>query len=387
MFSILNNMICTLFFIINIKLCLTEVSDHCDDGKYSTLRMNCASDKLTRTLTCQNYREDGLKCWNKTLGSDESEKDFYGKYFTQPQKLAGGDGKYDFIITDITKYQGLTDCSGRNEYLILCQQLINICVLRLWQDKANPYCNIISNSFSQNIGVLSQDEHNDNDISVSYTLDSDNRNDNRRLNFWVAKFGLNGTLIKFERLEYDFLPCSNTVEGKTDYKYYGNNYVSKCEIYIKQYLNDETSFLYEIFLENNIESQTINLTKIPIRITNIDNYQTYRMFLHYYNSTEDRYFYAEKVKLYVHTLSSDEEYRIQYPYFEVTYNEKRNVRLENIDKTDYTFEAEYKSDVSQFMKAMRIVFWILTAIVIFLVLYRTFVWIYYSNFFINLANI
>ena len=120
MFSILNNMICTLFFIINIKLCLSEVRDHCENGKYSTLTMDCASDKLTRSLRCQYYREDGLKCWNAELKSDESEKDFYGKYFTQPQKLAGGDGKYDFIITDITKYDGReVNCGGNDEYLIL----------------------------------------------------------------------------------------------------------------------------------------------------------------------------------------------------------------------------------------------------------------------------
>jgi len=377
MFTILNNIIFAFFFIINIKFCLTVVSDHCDIGEYSTLTMNCKNNKLLNTnLGCTQYREDGLKCWNTNLTSELSEKDFYGKYFDQPQRLAGGNGNYDYIINDIAIYQRITNCN--NEYLILCQQLINSCILRLWQDVSNAYCSLLlnkTNTINNLRPILSQDKPSDDGIGISYTLDSDNRNDNRRLNFWVGKFGLNGTFLKFERLEYDFLPCSNSQEGKTDYKYYGNNYIKKCEIYIKKYLNNETSFLYEIFLENNIESHDINLIKIPIKITNIGNYQAYRMFLHYYNSTEDRYIYAEKVKLYVHTLSSDEEYKIQYPYFEVTYNEKRNVRLENIDQTDYTFEAEYKSDVSEFVKAMRIIFWILTAIVIFMVLYRTFVWI------------
>jgi hypothetical protein len=201
--------------------------------------MNCKSNKLTRNLGCQQYREDGLNCWNTNLTAELSEKDFYGNYFNQPQRLAGGNGKYDYIINDIAIYQRITNCN--NEYLILCQQLINSCILRLWQDVSNAYCNLLSNG--PNIynlrQILSQDKPSDDILKKSYTLDSDNRNDNRRLNFWVGKFGLNGTFIKFEKLEYDFLPCSNSEEGKNDYKYYGNNYIKKCEIYIKKYLNNE----------------------------------------------------------------------------------------------------------------------------------------------------
>ena len=121
-----------------------------------------------------------------------------------------------YIINNITIYERITNTKCDNEYLILCQQLINSCILRLWQDVSNAYCNLLSNG--PNIynlrQILSQDKPSDVILDESYTLDSDNRNDNRRLNFWVGKFVLNGTFIKFERLEHDFLPCSNSEEGK-----------------------------------------------------------------------------------------------------------------------------------------------------------------------------
>ena len=377
MLTIFNIFFFTLFYIINIKFCLTWVNDHCADGEeYSTFTMNCPIKNLTKSLQCEHYREDGLKCNNYKMKENQTEKNFFGGYFEGFQWLAENEGKYEMIITDITKYKNIQNC--KNEYLILCQQLINICILNLWKDIDNQYCNLIrgyENNITDLKNVLSQDKKNDNDISMSYTIDSDNHRDNRKLHFWVAKFGINGTFIKFERLEYDFLQCSNTEAGKTKYKYYGNNYVSKCDIDIKKYFNDDTNFLYEIFLENNLESSDINLIPIPIKIANKDNYQTYRMFLHFYNSTRDSFSYAEKVKLCVHTLNGDAEYRIQYPFFEVTYNEKTNVATQNIEKINYTFESEYQSDVSEFVRAMKIIFWILTAIVIFMVLYRTFVWI------------
>jgi len=47
--------------------------------------------------------------------------------------------------------------------------------------------------------------------------------------------------------------------------------------------------------------------------------QVYRMFLHYYDSSKSYFTYASKVKLYVQTKSPKEEYKIKYPYFEVTY--------------------------------------------------------------------
>ena len=368
MFESLKILLLSLIYIINIKSSLCSPSDDCSTGgKYSTFTMNCKD--------AGEIREDGLNCWGAKING-AAQKNYYGVYF---ENLMEATTDYPIINKDKTIYEEKIENPNScvNEILILCQQLINICTLRFWRDQNDEYCKIISDKgLFNHIKFQDTDKQ---DVSMTYTLDSDNTGDNRRLNFWVAKFGLNGTFIKFERLETDFLKCNASEQGKTNYKYYGNNYISECNIYIdkykKKYQKEESNFLYEIFLENNLEGQPINLIKIPVKITNIDNYETYRMFLLHYDtdSSSDTILYAKKVKLYVQTLNSDNEYKIKLPYFEVTYD-----RASGVDKIDYTFESEYKSDISNFMKAMKIVFWILTAIAIFMVLYRTFVWIQYN---------
>ena len=75
------------------------------------------------------------------------------------------------------------------------------------------------------------------------------------------------------------------------------------------------------------------------------------MFLHYYDETNNEFIYASKVKLYVQTRSPDEEYKIKYPYFEVTYDKLTGVntngnRERNKDYFKYTFISEYKSDIT-----------------------------------------
>ena len=69
---------------------------------------------------------------------------------------------------------------------------------------------------------------------------------NYYLNFWVAKYYYNGTLLMFDRLENDFLQCSNSNDEKTNYKIFGNNIKSECKIDITKYLNSYSSYFYEI---------------------------------------------------------------------------------------------------------------------------------------------
>jgi meckelin len=339
--------------------------------------MNC-TEKLSSELESEcggETREDGIKCMQTEI-EPYSQRNFFGNFFTSLQRLKEN-SNYDFMITDIDTYRNkLNGYNCENERLILCQQLINACILNQWRENNNPYCTYINELNKDDINkVFDQTKPNDNTVTVSYTLEEENNSDNRRLNFWVSKFGANGTLLKFERLEYEFLQCDNSNHGRTKFKYYGNNFESECHININKYLDQETNFFYEIFLENNREGEAINLIPIPIKITNINNRQVYRMFLHYYDKNNNKFTYASKVKLYVETLSPKEEYKIKYPYFEVTYDEFSDTRDTSKNYIKYTFISEYKSNIEKFVKAMVTVFWVLTGLVIFLVLYRTFVWI------------
>ena len=336
-----------LVFIFKFNLYLNYVIDRCPAGeKYSTFTMNCSSGNLVPELSnCQDgVREDGLKC---LIGNNPSQKNYFGGYFNETQKL--NSSGYQNVIIDMNIYNNINDnnkCS--NESLILCQQLINVCILKLLENKNNAYCNKYNEKVKNRAynDILSQEAKNASKINYGYTLDDNNHGDNRMLNFWVAKFGINGSFIKFERLEYDFLQCSNSNEGKTKYKYYGNNYISECYLDFKKFKNEDFNFFYEIFLENNLENQDINLIEVPINITNI-NYRVYRMFLHYYNSSANTFKYAEKIKLNIHTLDSKQEDKIQYPIFEVTYAEETNIQ--NLEKFYYTFITVYQSDVSKFV--------------------------------------
>ena len=374
MSSVFTFLFILLFNIFNIIFCITSAEGFCNISEYSTFSMNCTKvliPELKEVCTAE-VREDGLNCIN--IGENQAQKNYFGVYFQGnfPQKSTFNiDSFFDFNA------QNLSNC--KNEHMIFCQKLMNFCILNAWNNN-NYYCDFITNN---NNNVLKEQlfpEQIVNDITMSYTLDGSNRSNNRKLNFWVAKYGMNGTLIKFERFEDNFLQCSNSESGKTNYKYYGNNYKSNCYIDIKKYKNKNTNYFYEIFLENNLEGSQIDLIKIPIYITNIKNEnlkKTRRIFLHNYNNTSNKFYYAKKVKLYVHTRDPDHEYNIRLPYFEVTYDSLENLNS-NKEIIEYTFIADYRSDISGFMKTMKAFFWTITSIVIFLALYRTFVWIQYN---------
>ena len=139
MMTFLNIFYIILIYIINIKLCLNSVSDKCDnDDEYSTFTMNCKNKTLKPALSCtqENIREDGVKCMQGT----GAEKNFFGVYFDQRVAIATNNN-YKFINTKLDDYNGKlnnkdsSDCT--NEKLILCQQLINACILELANDKNN----------------------------------------------------------------------------------------------------------------------------------------------------------------------------------------------------------------------------------------------------------
>ena len=202
---------------------------------------------------------------------------------------------------------------------------------------------------------------------------------NYELNFWVLKYFMNGTLLSFEPLEYDFIQCSNSRYNNTNYKTFAFNVILNCFIDIKQNLDIRKNFFYEIFIENFLSTNTNEQTyvQVPIKIikeNSDEEVYVKRMFLHVYDPENERtYTYAKKVKLCV-TISSNDKERIKLPVFEVTYEQKRIGDIKD-DSIEYEFITEYKGDISSFIKAMVTIFIILTVIVGLLVIYRVYVWI------------
>ena len=58
---------------------------------------------------------------------------------------------------------------------------------------------------------------------ISYLLPNKKETNNDDLNFYVAKYYYNGTFFKFDKLENDFLQCSNSNDEKINFKRFGNN--------------------------------------------------------------------------------------------------------------------------------------------------------------------
>ena len=378
------------YFIISIMIYIKkslsiQLPNSCINGQiYNSIFMECISKQGPNFVNNQIQREDGVIFIDQgndcTLQNKTAiQKNFFGVFFNDRERCS----TRDYIINRpyMKSNRGyLKNCE--NENLLFCQQLLNLCALDMRSNYRDDYCQYLNNAKNNITDKMFFNLNNLNTtINVKFSLKGETITNvrNLNLNFWVAKYYYNGTLLNIELLDYDFLQCSNSNDEKTSYKIFGNNLESSCYIDVKKYLNENKNFFYEIFLEDNLLSvSSKNLTRIPIRIIQNknelgnNNYSPiYRIFLHFYDEAHSQLYYANIVKLFVRTLENDKE-QIYLPYFEVLYN-TININSNNI--IYYSFISEYKSDISDFMKAMKIVFIILTVIVGLLVIYRTYVWI------------
>ena len=370
--------------IINIKKYLSIVHPKsCPNDYYNSIRMDCLRFQV-ESAPCPNQnqirREDGVTCFGSNpcaIGEQEIQKNYFGIFLNSQICSTKQHVINRLFMRDNSDYIP-DDCN--NENLLFCQQLLNLCALYLYLGEGVNYCETVNNKNILNNNMnLNYDLNDKNYITSKFSLKEDTINySNYYLIFWVAKFYNNGTLLNFELLDYDFLQCSNSNDEKINYKIFGNNLKSSCFIDINKYLDESQNFFYEIFLEDNLYNSQKQLKRIPIKIIrtedqlgNNQNDLHGRMFLHHYNEDENKFYYASIVKLFVETQEDNKE-QIYIPHFEVLYK-----TLENKDNNiiNYSFISEYKSDISDFMKAMKIVFIILTVIVGLLVIYRTYIWI------------
>ena len=387
--SLIFILIILFLFIHIIKSLQIEITDDqtkcTGEQKYSDLVLGCFN--KPSLISCNNNqiaREDNLKCIDilNCVKGKSIQKNYFGVFLNNTECSNNDDISPFKLNYDYDKITG--NCE--NENLIGCQVLINFCTFNYWnQNDGSKECNklksstINNNFFYENYDFLNDESY----LSgIRYSLDSDQSArtvSNYELNFWVLKYFMNGTLLSFEPLEYDFIQCSNSRYNNTNYKTFAFNVILNCFIDIKQNLDIRKNFFYEIFIENFLSTNTNeqNYVQVPIKIikeNSDEEVYVKRMFLHVYDPENERtYTYAKKVKLCV-TISSNDKERIKLPVFEVTYEQKRIGDIKD-DSIEYEFITEYKGDISSFIKAMVTIFIILTVIVGLLVIYRVYVWI------------
>jgi len=387
-----------LFYFIHIKFSLqdgiTNDQDCRDDNKkYSSLTLSCI-DKSSIPINpdcdpnTQEQREDG-GCINIIDCDDDYKpmrKNYFGIFFDTMECSKNS------LLNPFKIYDNAPFDNCENENLIGCQVLINLCTLYYRSKENEPICKKLESTNTKD-KVIYQDYNFLNDESylsnIRYSLDPDQSArtvSNIELNFWVMKYFLNGTLLSFEPLEYDFIQCSNSKDNNTNYKTFAFNVIYNCFLDIKENLDIRKNFFYEIFIENFLSTNTNpeqqSYVQVPIKIINENSDEEVyvkRMFLHVYedipniSENEKIYFYAKKVKLCINISSNDKE-KIKLPIFEVTYDKKKISEIKD-DSIQYEFITEYKGDISSFIKAMVTIFIILTVIVGLLVIYRVYVWI------------
>ena len=388
-----SNFIYVLLYIIHIIISVPfQESTNCGENQiFSSFSMNCVDRNVLvpNQLKCGNNtitRDDGYCIDNSpNYGNNSIQVNYFGYFLDKimrSEKTAINQIPLDSHLDNAIN----NNC--QNEYTLLCQQLLNLCAWELYdRNKQNvdekTYCRKVYGKESLKKGMFYNDTYIGNTETLSkidYSLKSETYEiANHNLNFWVAKYYFNGTLLMFQRLEFDFLQCSNANEEKVDYKFFGNNIESKCFIDITKYLDYRNTFFYEIFLERNYQNQPKILIEIPIQIingnTNKDNrLNVKRMFLHYYNKSVNTYYYAKKVKLCVETIKGTKEEQIHLPKFEVTYAEVKRDNFGTNSDLEYTFISEYKSDISEFLKNMKIVFIVFAVVFGLLIIYRIYIW-------------
>ena len=368
-------------FIINKFIFKKE--DCIDNKNFSSILLDCIppyeNKECVGNLT---QREDGL-CILNNCDNDPTlikiQKNYFGVFLNKTICIEKSNNKpvhpMDF---DLDKFFQESEKKCLYEEALKCQLLLNSCALNL----QGKHCSLIYNTILEKRMFLPESLLSDTSIlsDTIYSLREETRNiANDNLHFWVAKYFYNGTLFLYDRLENDFLQCSNSNEEKLNYKKLGNNIISKCIIDITKYLDYKNDFFYEIYLEKNIGNQKQELVEIPIKIIN-ENKIVKRMYLHVNKKNnpveKPEFYYAEEVKLCVKIIkgsnleNNNNRDKIFLPHFEVKYNKKTDT-----DPIEYTFISEYKSEITDIYKAMYIIFIIITVIVGLLVIYRVYVWI------------
>lgn len=298
-----------------------------------------------------------------------------------------------------------------------CQILANLCVLQLYNEDAEV-CKVYKSQAATrdlaNQNVQDQGWKKDmawiyyersaktileaGTVTMKVTFDSSDSTKVNLMEFKLAEFSIDGTLLGFQELTDQLILCPHSLEDSKNYREFGTNINIACSLDLTQFFNMKKNSFYEMYFID----ESDNIIDVPILVTNYmvsggntpnsetkskSGWKLTRRFFIYDNlsgiSTEGGYEtgarpeivqYLNRAKL-VFTLRSDKEQQIYVPYLVLTYKSRLYTYVDTTDSTDSVkFISEYGMDTSKFWKIAEGIFIGINILIFIAWIVRLYVW-------------
>ena len=366
---------------------------------------------------CTNgYNFSTLEC-----GNDLKEYDLFGNEFKDFEFKLNSNSSFNnkFVeVLDYTKNGAIKAYEEIEDTNILFKQGIVDSVETNKESKSNfdvlKYAAGITNPEEEEDEYFTKEQIEELlDFTVSLKS-SDNKM--YKLEMYMAKYHLNGTLVGFNFTSDELLFCSRKKEDKTNFLKFGNNIKLSCHIDLMKFLDfRKQMYFYRFFIFDTITDKPNPIAKrIPILIQNIQHDNTEESELEFSDGTKikhklnkdlyvDKMFlfdnlsgfktendnklvfsskdskdkfkyltYAKKIQFEVE-LNKDEK-KIYRPVIKVFYSTRKYEDIMNFPSAHVEFISEYKQDISSFMRTALGLLIAIIVVVIALVIYRMYVW-------------
>lgn len=209
------------------------------------------------------------------------------------------------------------------------------------------------------------------------------------LDYWLAKYALNGTFLGYTQLEARIFLCPiDSIVDIAGMRSIGVNYHIECEFDLNELLNATEPIFYELFLRDTAGTNGSALVDVPTRIINYDQttdktqYKYVRRFFVYDNICKNRV--TDLTKEYVRwlykatlrtELKTDRQEEIYVPTLTLEYHERS---VDTIMKTSSmatsTFDSIYFMDISSMVLGSMITLIIVTIFAGVVAAYRIYKW-------------
>ena len=297
-----------------------------------------------------------------------------------------------------------------------CQTIANICVLTLY-DMTHESCELYQvtvrksteyahptvhdGGWKKNMAWLFYERSTTSvlktSVDMKVTFDPDDDSKVNLMQFTLAEFDIDGTLIGFQEMTDQLILCPHSLEDSKKYRKFGTNININCNLDLTTFLTKPKTTFFELYFTDqsgksmdvpvlvtnyydadeaqpNKESNSKSKWKLTRRFFLWDNISGYNGKSNYDINNLEIFQYLSKVKLRF-VLRSDKEQEIYVPYLILTYKARKLTYINNTDSTaSISFVTEYTMDTSRFWEIAEGIFIGMNVIVFISWITRLFVW-------------